>query len=422
MEGSLSEFLQLSSLSNRSAVAVIDQPQLVYVLTEITPGSEIAGSRLPLNFSLVLDRSGSMAGEKMRTLREAVKNIIDQLTSDDIVSVVTFESRTQVLVPAQPVLNKAEIKSQVDKIRDGGGTNMAPGLQEGLNQVRQHHKGERVSRVILLTDGEATDSENDSRRVADQAGQLGIPIIGMGFGRDWKHDFLIDLADRSLQSPGTQTGYVDYIPTPDQAEKIFQEVYKSMQVVAQDVTMNMRLVQGVEARRVWQAAPLIREIGPEVIQGRAVVVSVGPLEKGGAAFLTELMLPPRPAGMVRVAQTDVTCTIPGGESARQAVDLIIQYTPDPALVDLQDNRVMNVVEKVQAYRLQTQALNQAEKGEVGAATQKLRQAVTLLLAQGETELAAQMQAEADHLEQDGELSSEGKKTIKLTSRKTIRLS
>ena len=156
----MSDFLQLSSLCNRSSVAVINQPQLVYVLTEITPGSEISASRLPLNFSLVLDRSGSMAGEKMRTLREAVKNIIDQLTADDIVSVVTFESRTQVLVPAQAVLNKAEIKSQVDKIRDGGGTNLAPGLQEGLNQVRQHHKGERVSRVVLLTDGEATDSEN----------------------------------------------------------------------------------------------------------------------------------------------------------------------------------------------------------------------------------------------------------------------
>ena len=418
----MSDFLQLSSLCNRSSVAVINQPQLVYVLTEITPSSEISTSRLPLNFSLVLDRSGSMAGEKMRTLREAVKNIIDQLTADDIVSVVTFESRTQVLVPAQAVLNKAEIKSQVDKIRDGGGTNLAPGLQEGLNQVRQHHKGERVSRVVLLTDGEATDSENDSRRVADLAGQLGIPIIGLGFGRDWKHDFLIDLADRSLQAPGTQTGYVDYIPTPDQAEKIFQEVYKSMQVVAEDVTLNMRLVQGVEARRVWQAAPLIREIGMEAIQGRAIVVPVGQLEQGGAVFLTELMLPPRPAGVVRVAQTDVTCTMPGGEPARQAVDLIIQYTPDPAPEDEHGQRVMSVVEKVQAYRLQTQALNQAEKGEVGAATQKLRQAVTLLLAQGETELAAQMQAEADHLEQAGELSSEGKKTIKLTSRKTVRLS
>ena len=83
---------------------------------------------------------------------------------------------------------------------------------------------------------------------------------------------------------------------------------------------------------------------------------------------------------------------------------------------------MNVVEKVQAFKLQTQALDEAEMGNVRGATQKLRQAVTILLSQGEADLAGQMQQEADRLEQSGEMSSEGKKTIKLTSRKTVRLS
>ena len=61
-------------------------------------------------------------------------------------------------------------------------------------------------------------------------------------------------------------------------------------------------------------------------------------------------------------------------------------------------------------------------GDVGSATRKLRQAVTILLSQGETDLADQMQQEADRLEQSGQISSEGKKTIILTSRKTVRLS
>jgi Ca-activated chloride channel family protein len=77
---------------------------------------------------------------------------------------------------------------------------------------------------------------------------------------------------------------------------------------------------------------------------------------------------------------------------------------------------------VQAYKLQTQALSEAEQGNAQAASQKLRQAVTILLSQGEAELAEQMSQEAERLDQSGQLSSEAKKTIRLTSRKTIRLS
>jgi Ca-activated chloride channel family protein len=195
-----------------------------------------------------------------------------------------------------------------------------------------------------------------------------------------------------------------------------------MQVVAQDVLLTLRMVQGVEARRVWQAAPMIRDLGRGVLQGRSVQVEVGQLEKGGAAFLMELMLPPRPAGAVRVAQADVTYRDIDGQPQRQAADLIVQYTPDPDALNDLNGQVMNVVEKVQAFKLQTQALEDAQAGSVEHATRKLRQAVTILLNQGENDLAGQMKEEADRLEQSGEISSEGKKTILLTSRKTVRLS
>ncbi len=418
----MSEVLQLTSMCNRSGVPVLNQPQLVYVLTELSPGSAMSNVRLPLNFTLVLDRSGSMAGPKLRTMKEAVKNIIDQLSPNDVVSIVTFETRTQLLVEAQQATDKESLKRKVDKIRDGGGTNMASGLQEGLNQVRKWHGPERVSRVVLLTDGEATDKEDDSRKLADSAGELGIPVIALGFGKDWNEDFLVDLADRSLAQPGTRAGKADYIPSPEDASNIFQEVYQSMQVVAQDVTITTRMVQGLEARKVWQVTPIIKEIGYSAIQGRAVLIPVGELEKAGAAYLIEIMLPPRPVGAVRIAQTDVTYKVPDRGDMREAVDLIVNFSQDPGSFNQMNGRVMNVVEKVQAFKLQTQALDEAEAGNVQGATRKLRQAVTILLTQGEAELADQMQEEANRLEQSGQISSEGKKTIKLTSRKTVKLS
>ena len=118
----MADLLKFSSMCNRDTVPVTDQPQLIYVLTQISPGSVISNSRLPLNLSLVLDRSGSMVGEKLRTMKEAVKNIIEQLSEDDIVSIVTFETRTDVLVSTQPATDKKGLIRLMDKIRDGGGT------------------------------------------------------------------------------------------------------------------------------------------------------------------------------------------------------------------------------------------------------------------------------------------------------------
>ncbi len=419
----MSNALELSSLCSRSSVPVLQQPQQIYVLTELYPAATTAKQRLPLNFALLLDHSGSMSGDKLRTMKQAVNRIIDQLTEGDILSIVTFETRSKVLFPAGPVLTKDEIKHKVDRIQEAGGTNMAPALCEGINQVRQHHAPDRINRVILLTDGEATDKDDDSRREADQAGEHDIPIIGLGFGRDWNEDFIIELADRSLLAhPGSGSGIVEYIPSPDDAVTIFQQVFQSMQVVAQDVTVNLRMVQGLEAHRVWQVMPVIKDLGPGVTQGRAIVIPVGELEKGGAAYLAEIMLPRRPAGLVRIAQTDAAYTLPDGESGRQSVDLIISYSEDPSAVGQLDQYVMNVVEKVQAFKLQTQALDEADRGDLKGATQKLRQAVTILLSQGETGLADQMQQEADRLAASGKISNEGRKTIKLTSRKTVKLS
>lgn len=419
----MSDFIQIKSMCNRDSVAVLNQPQLVYILTELSPGTALARKRMPLNFALVLDRSGSMAGEKLRTMKEAVKHILDQLEPTDVVSIVTFDNRTQILAPAQEAVNKDQLKRLVDQIHDGGGTKMALGLREGLSQVALRFGVDRVSKVVLLTDGEATDRLDDSRRLADQAGTKGIPIIGLGFGKDWNENFLIDLTDRSLSArPGSHSGVVEYIPRPKDAMGIFQQVYQSMQVVAQNVSITTRMVAGLEARRVWQVVPAIKDISQDAIQGRAIVTPVGELEKGGAAYLAEIMLPPRPAGAVRIAQAEVGYTIAGRPQTPESIDLVVNYNFDPGAANRLNGHVMNVVEKVQAFKLQTQALNEAELGNVRGATHKLRQAVTILLAQGEAELADQMSQEADRLEQSGEMSSEAKKTIKLTSRKTIKLS
>lgn len=419
----MSGAMHVSCLSNRSAVPALDESQLVYVLIELTPDPALAERRMPLNFALVLDHSGSMEGHKLHSLKKAVNRIIDRLAPDDIIALITFDTRCQLLAEAQPVQNKTELKYLVEQITPGGSTVIAPAIGEAIRQVSAHNTPERVSRIILLTDGEATDNEDHSRREADQAGALGLPLIALGFGIDWNEDFLCELVDRSLLlPPGTHGGTVEFIPTPTRAINTFWQVFQSLHVVAQNVFTRLHLAQGIEARRVWQVKPHIRDISPSAIQPGGVIVHNSDLEQGGAAFLCELLLPPHPTGAVRIAQTEVTYELPGAAPEALSTDLVLTITDDPQRLAQIDKRVMAVVEKVHAFKLQQQALFEAEAGEVGSAIHKLRIAATLLHNQGERELAVQISQTADHLEEHGTISNVGKKTIKLSSRKTVMFS
>ncbi|MEM7115457.1 MAG: hypothetical protein AAF614_23650, partial [Chloroflexota bacterium] len=68
---------------NKNSIPALGQGQLMYAYFEVRPGQTSSQTRLPLNFTLVLDKSGSMAGDRMIQLKTAVHALIDQLQPDD---------------------------------------------------------------------------------------------------------------------------------------------------------------------------------------------------------------------------------------------------------------------------------------------------------------------------------------------------
>ena len=413
----MSNFIQFHGLFNKHNLPYMNQQQLLYAYFEIRPGAAAANVRLPLNFSLVLDRSGSMYGQKMDQLKQAVKSLIDQLEPTDYISIVPFNSRTTVMAAATTAHDKHSLKRQVDKLSADGGTTMAPAMKAGLAEISKYYGPDKASRLILLTDGQTT-GEDDCRRQADEAGRMGIPIIALGLGTDWNEDLLVDLGQRSGQDNARM------ISNPNDINDIFQEVLTEMKVVAQNLAFRLLLVQGVEARRIWQVAPLIKDISMGAVQGRAVTVDLPELSEAGAAYLVELLVPPRNPGTYRFAQAEVLYDVPtqGLIQQKESVQMAAEVTTNPHLAQQVNGRVMNIVEKVTAFKLQTQALDEAAMGNMAGATRKLRAAHTILLDQGEAELAQNVLAEAQRLEQGQDISSEGRKTMKLQSRKTVKLS
>lgn len=407
--------VSLRAVLARPFLAATTTPQVAYVLIETQPASQMIQVRMPVNVCFVLDRSGSMKGEKIERLRQAVVKAIELLDQQDSLAIVIFDHRTEVIVPAQPVRNRAMILDLVHRIRDAGGTRIAPAVEKGLQELQKMPAG--VRRLILLTDGQ-TEHENECLLRAEDAGRLGIPITALGIGKDWNEDLLIEMANRSK-------GVADYIAQPSEIVNYFQHtVQRAQQTVIQNSVLTLRFVQGVMPRAVWQVTPLIDNLGYQPISDRAVSVKLGELESSQPRILLiELLIDPRPLGTYRIGQAELSYDAPAlqlvGEKAR--LDIMLTFTNDPAQLQQLNPTVMNIVEKVSAFKLQTRALQDLAAGDVSGATQKLKSAVTRLLNQGEVELAAAMQQEIANLEQQGQMSSEGQKTIKFQGRKTVRL-
>ena len=161
----------------------------------------------------------------------------------------------------------------------------------------------------------------------------------------------------------------------------------------------------------------LANLGYQPIGQNEVTVRIGNLEAGEIASLVlDLMVPPRAAGSFRIAQAELHYTPVGGSEQIVKQDVLLEFSADAGAPQY-DPRVMNLVEKVTAFKLQTRALAEAEVGNVAGATQKLRAAATRLLDLGELELAQKAQQQAEQLEQGQAISAESQKELRYATRR-----
>lgn len=405
--------LDLRVTLGKERMPVSQNTQLEYVLIDATPVPTLSAEPMPLNFCFVLDHSGSMDGPKLDNVKAAVKLLVDRMRPEDLVSVVIFDDTAQVVVPSQPVANRDAIKQAVDKVREGGGTQMSQGMNLGLDELRKGVSPDRVSRMLLLTDGQTWGDEVVCRQRADEAAGLGIPITALGVGDEWNEKLLDELATKT-------NGASDFIETPDKIIPFFEQALKRAQSTkVLNANLTLRVVSGVNPRAVYRVRPDIRNLGTKYLSDRYVSVPLGDLGAEGAALLVELMVPPRSAGPYRMAQAEVEYTLPGAAQTTERVkeDVVVNFTADPNDTGGINPQVMNLAEKVSAFKLQTRAFQEAEAGNIAGATQKLRSAATRLLNLGEVELAQAAQQEASNLEHQGAMSSTGTKRLNYSTRR-----
>jgi Ca-activated chloride channel family protein len=173
------------------------QELTVLIRLHPAPAPQRRGTRLPLNLSLVLDRSGSMSGEPLETAKEAIVAALRQLHAQDRVSVVSFDDEVRVEIPSGPVRDLDALIAQVMRIESGGSTALYDGWMEGATQVAAQLNREGLNRVILLSDGQANrglmDRHEIARRVAGLS-ERGVSTTTLGFGRGYDETLLLGMA------------------------------------------------------------------------------------------------------------------------------------------------------------------------------------------------------------------------------------
>ena len=401
--------VEVNLLYSRNTLPIISEPQLVYALINLAaPASDIPSENSSLNVCLVMDRSTSMQGERMDTVKNTAIEVVRQLRQGDILSIVTFNDRAEVIVPADRRLDRSAIETKICMIQSGGATEIFRGLEAGYLEIREHHNNKCINHIILLTDGRTYGDEAYCLKLADQAAARGIGISCLGIGEEWNDFFLDNLASRT---GGTST----YISRPNDIRRFLKEKFYGLsRTYADNVRFDFHTGKDVELRYAFRLAP---EISPLETISPIQLGSI-PME-GNLSVIFEFLLPPLPAdtSQIALATGQIAMEIPAMATPTSVTRLRLfrsvesEPAPEPPPTGM-----LNALSRLTLYRIQERASLELSKGNLQGATQHLNNLATHLFAQGEVELARSVLREAENIQRGESISEAGKKQIKYGTR------
>ncbi|MCB8932957.1 MAG: VWA domain-containing protein [Fimbriimonadaceae bacterium] len=344
---------------------------------EAMPGMG-GGSRTALNLCLVIDRSGSMEGPPLEYVKQACCHVVDLLSPNDILSIVTFEEVVDVLMPPQRVTNKQPIKDGIQRLMAGNTTDLHGGIMLGAAQVAQVGEPGRSTRLVVFSDGDPTTGVKDFHALVSAAGDIkarGVTITFLGFGPDYNEELLASMAKKA-------GGNYYYIQSPELIPEVFRtELDKMMTAVARNLKLELKLARWVTLRgaHAQMGAPGDREL----------TIELADLERGAhLQQVIDLEFQNHPLGHYRVASGRLTYDdMVTGKNEVVDLDFVLEFTSDTARFSApQDPRVRQAADVLLASRavektimgLKTQQLSPQ------AAVAELQKTQALLLQEGRT--------------------------------------
>jgi Ca-activated chloride channel family protein len=202
--------------------------------------------RTPVNVAFVIDRSGSMSGPRIAQAREAAIMAVNRLDQNDIASVVIFDNKVDVLIPAQPVNDRGMFANGIRRIDVRGSTAIHDGVMEGAREVRKFKDPKRLNRIVLLSDGQANVGPSQPADFARLGSALlgeGISVSTIGLGLGYNEDLMLQLARAS-------DGNHAFANAPNDLIQIFNREFDDvLAACAQTVAIDVEVGSGVKLVR-----------------------------------------------------------------------------------------------------------------------------------------------------------------------------
>lgn len=246
------------------------QDQDGFFMLLLAPRQNILHRVIPKDVILVLDRSGSMEGEKFSQAQEALRYMLDNLNEEDRFNIVTFSTAVETYAARlRPASEANDALRWVDRLSPVGSTDINRALLEAASLADR----ERPTYLIFLTDGLPTQGVTDSQAILDNfAGSASRNLRLFAFGVGYDVDtFLLDSLAQA------HSGLSTYVQPGERLDEILSAFYAK---ISTPVLTDLELDFGEMDVYDLYPSPL-----PDLFLGSQIVV-VGRYRQGGEATIT----------------------------------------------------------------------------------------------------------------------------------------
>lgn len=361
------------ALKLEHGLLAVEHAHEVHAMVAVTaPPATVDRDRPPLRVALVLDRSGSMAGNPLEVVKRCAAFLVERLQPHDELALVVYDDQVDLLAPLAPV-QAGVLREAISGIHPGGMTNLSGGWLKGVEELGRRDDGLR--RVLLLTDGQANQGLTDPDTLVGLARQQsdgGVATTTLGFGEHFNEELLTAMADAG-------GGTAHFIASPEDAPAAFAAEFNDLvSLVAQNISVEIRPIDAVEVVGVLNDHPTAAVTG-------GVQVQAGDAYAGqDLRVVFKLALPSLAAlGPAKIADVVLRYVSVGDEVAAHEVTyplLVNLVSADEAATAVPDAEVVEEVSVLLAARAVEDARRRAERGDLDGARDVLRDAAEALRA------------------------------------------